>query len=112
MVTIQLSKPICNFAGKPIPVSPTDPRAFTIKDILLHYLGVHVSVDKKQVFENLALGLRIQACTDPDITIENSEYLILQEVTKIPQHGDMIMGQLLKELEAAEATKIEPKKGK
>jgi len=110
MVTIQLSKPICNFAGIPIPV-PGEDRDFSIKDLLLHYLGVFTSKDGKTVIRVYDLGIRIQNCKDKEMTIENADFLLLKEASQTPQHGAMVMAQLLKELEATEATKTEPKKG-
>lgn len=117
MVTIQLSKPICNFAGTPIIVAGEN-REWLLKDLLLQYLGVHSSKERKNSFVTLDFGIRMQRCEDPEMVVENSEYLLLKEATQNPLrtqngvaiHGDMVMSQLWKALDEAEATKTVPKK--
>jgi len=106
MKTLQLDKPILNFKGESIPLPEG---IMTLRDLYLHYFGIYTSNDGKSVISAYKLGIAIAGCKEPEIKIENADFILLKEATQKSQHGALVMGQLYEELERIEKAKEEGK---
>lgn len=104
MYTLEIGKEIKTFDGRTI-ITDSSMQPMTIKDIVLHYLGVYNSQDGKRLIEAYRLGIRVADCREPTINIENQDFLLIKEAIQKPSHGALIAGQLQEAIEQAETTK-------
>jgi len=107
MKTLPLTKSIRDFRGRPMNQQSGEIDGngtpimipMLMKDIYLHYLGVYTSQNGKQVIAAYKLGIAIVDCKDPEMEIENADFLLLKEATQKPMHGALVMGQVYEELD-------------
>lgn len=81
MKTININQPIMDFSGK-TPVAIINNVPMTIRDCLMNAVGAYQAPDGKKAIEAHALGLKICACTEGDLTLEDAEHKFLGEIVK------------------------------
>jgi len=92
-----------NFDGKPI---KQEDKTINVKDILLSHLGLHIGNNGKENILAFDLGKKVHE-SKKFLLLEDAEHDLVKKVLqrKSPINPALVIGQVLKILEAAEVVK-------
>ena len=100
MKSLNVNEVIRSFNDQP--VIGADSKPFTIKDLVLQYVGSYETRKPDEHIGVFVIGQKLWVCEAGQLELEDAEFKLLKKTLEIPKHATAVMAPLLKWLERME----------